>query len=93
MNAIFRAGSDLSGWRHPALPSDSAPCSSLLSSHLMGAHLVDFTPCEMRRGLSNSGSVLYRFVEGQQGEAELVLEQKNKIKNAAVMVHSTKRSL
>lgn len=50
----------------------------------MGAHLVDFTPCEMRRGLSNSGSVLYRLIEGQQGEAQLVLEQKDKIKNTPV---------
>lgn len=60
------------------------PCSSYLSSYLMGAHLVDFTPCEMRRGLSNSGSVLYRLIEGQQGEAQLVLEQKHKIKNRPV---------
>lgn len=50
----------------------------------MGAHLVDFTPCEMRWGLSNSGSILYRFIEGQQGEAKLVLEQKDMIKNTPV---------
>lgn len=60
------------------------PRSSYLSSYLMGAHLVDFTPCEMRWGLSSSGSILYRFIEGQQGEAQLVLEQKDKIKNTPV---------
>ena len=71
---------------------------SFLSSYLMGAHLVDFTPCEMRWGLSNSGSILYRFIEGQQGEAELFLEQ-DKIKNRAVnakgpgLVCSTRCSL
>lgn len=46
----------------------------------MGAHLIDFTPCKMRWGLSSSGSILYRFIESQQGEAELVLEQKDEIK-------------
>lgn len=49
----------------------------------MGAHLVDFTPCEMRWGLSSSGSILNRFVEGQQGEAELLLEHKDKIKHSS----------
>lgn len=56
------------------------PSFSLLFSYLMGAHLVDFAPCEMRRGLSSSGSILHRFIESQQGEAELVLEQKVKMK-------------
>ena len=59
------------------------PSSSLASPYLMGAHLVDFTPCEMRWGLSSSGSILYRFIQGQQGEAELFLEQ-DEIKNKAV---------
>lgn len=75
-----------------------SPSSSLLPPYLMGAHLVDFTPCEMRWGLSSSGSILYRFIEGQQGEAELFLKQ-DKIKYKAVngkgpgLVCSTKRSL
>lgn len=50
-----------------------------MSSYLVGAHLVDFAPCEMRWGLSGSRSILDRFVEGQQGEAELVLGEKDKI--------------
>lgn len=54
----------------------------LSSSYLMGAHFIDFTPCEMRWGLSNSGSILHRFIEGQQGEAELVLEQREGLKTA-----------
>lgn len=62
--------------------SKPVPHCSLLQSYLMGAHLVDFTPCEMRWGLSSSRSILYRFIEGQQGEAELVLEQKIKIKKS-----------
>lgn len=72
--------------------------SSSLSTYLMGAHLVDFTPREMRWGLSSSGSILYRFIESQQGEAELFLEQdkiKNKVVNAKGpgLVCSTKCSL
>lgn len=59
------------------------PRIPLLPSYLMGAHLVDFTSREMRWGLSNSGSILYRFIEGQQGEAELFLEQ-GEIKHRAV---------
>lgn len=47
-----------------------------LPSYLMGAHLVDLTPREVGWGLSGSSSILDRFVEGQQGETELVLEQK-----------------
>lgn len=42
----------------------------------MGAHFVDFTPGEMSWGRSGSGSILYRFIEGQQGEAELILERR-----------------
>lgn len=67
--------------------SKFTPGSSLLPSYLMGAHLVDFTPREMRRGLSGSGSILYRFIEGQQGEAELVLEQKSRLKTAVMLKH------
>lgn len=49
--------------------------SSSSPSYLVGAHLVDFAPCEMRWGLSSSGSILNRFIEGQQGEAELLLSR------------------
>lgn len=55
--------------------SKSTPSSSP-SSYLVGAHLVDFAPCEMRWGLSSSGSILNRFVEGQQREAELLLSRR-----------------
>lgn len=53
--------------------------SSSSSSYLVGAHLVDFAPCEMRWGLSSSGSILNRFVEGQQGEAELLLSRRSSL--------------
>lgn len=58
--------------------SKSTPSSSS-SSYLVGAHLVDFAPCEMRRGLSSSGSILNRFVEGQQREAELLLSRRTRL--------------
>lgn len=53
----------------------------------MGAHLVDLTPCEVRRGLSRSGSILNRFVESQQGEAELVLEREHEPEQPQVPTH------